>query len=256
MSATLAAGWGALAVLMAALWARQLRTRNATSVDVAWSFGLAILTVLYVVVADVPLARRLFVGALALGWSLRLAIFLLRHRVLGHPEEDGRYRALREHWGPAAGRNFFWVYQAQAAVAVVFSLPILGAMPGGPLDGWAVAGLLVGVAAVAGETLADRQLAAFRAAAANRGRVCRIGLWKYSRHPNYFFEWTHWWAYVLIGHGAWLTWLGPVVMLVFLFRISGIPYTEKQALKSRGDAYRAYQRSTSVFVPWFPRSTS
>jgi steroid 5-alpha reductase family enzyme len=80
-----------------------------------------------------------------------------------------------------------------------------------------------------------------------------VGLWRFSRHPNYFFEWLHWCAYVLIGHGAWITWLGPIGMLWLLTRVTGIPHTERQALRSRGDAYRAYMRTTSAFVPWPPR---
>jgi steroid 5-alpha reductase family enzyme len=108
--------------------------------------------------------------------------------------------------------------------------------------------------AVTGESVADAQLARFRTDPVNKGMVCSDGLWRYSRHPNYFFEWAHWWAYVLIGGGAALTWLGPVAMLVFLFRITGIPYTEKQALRSRGDAYRDYQETTSVFFPWPPKA--
>jgi steroid 5-alpha reductase family enzyme len=245
--------WLGLAIVMAILWARQLRTQNATSVDMAWSFGLAALAVIYASFADAPLARRLLVGGLSLVWAMRLGLFLLFARVLRHTEEDGRYRAMREHWGAKAPLNFFWVYQAQAAVAMLFSLPVLAAMPGGPLDLFALFGVAVWAIAVVGEAIADRQLAAFRDDPANKGRVCQVGLWRYSRHPNYFFEWVHWWAYVLIGHGALLTWVGPAVMLLFLFRISGIPYTELQAVKSRGEAYREYQRTTSVFVPWFPR---
>jgi steroid 5-alpha reductase family enzyme len=247
------ASWFGLAIVMSVLWARQLRTQNATSVDVAWSFGLAALALVYGVFAEAPFERRLLVGGLALVWALRLGLFLLFNRVLGHTEEDGRYRAMREHWGASAARNFFWVYQAQAAVAMLFSIPVLAAMSGGALDGFALAGVAVWAIAVGGETVADRQLAAFRGDPANRGRVCRVGLWRYSRHPNYFFEWVHWWTYVLIGHGAILTWVGPVFMLLFLFRISGIPYTELQAIKSRGEEYREYQRTTSAFVPWFPR---
>ncbi|UCG88369.1 MAG: DUF1295 domain-containing protein [Gemmatimonadota bacterium] len=245
--------WGGLAVVMAVLWARQVKTQNATSVDVAWSFGLAALALIYAVFADATVERRLLVGGLALVWALRLGVFLLFNRVLGHSEEDGRYSAMRNHWGARGARNFFWVYQAQAAVAILFSIPVLAAMSGGQLDGFAYAGVAVWVIAVAGETIADRQLARFRSDPANKGQVCQVGLWRYSRHPNYFFEWVHWWAYVLIGHGALLTWVGPTAMLVFLFRISGIPYTELQAVKSRGDAYRRYQSTTSVFVPWFPR---
>ena len=80
------------------------------------------------------------------------------------------------------------------------------------------------------------------------------GLWGWSRHPNYFFEWVHWWAYVLIGRGDPLTLIGPVVMLALLLKGTGIPYTERQALRSRGDTYRAYMRTTSAFVPWPPSS--
>jgi len=245
--------WLVLALVMAGLWARQLRTRNATSVDAAWSFGLAALALVYGLFADAPVERRALVGGLALLWAVRLGLFLLFNRVLGHVAEDGRYRAMREHWGPTAARNFFWVYQAQAAVAMLFSIPVLAAMAYGELDGFAYAGAAVWIIAVAGEAIADRQLAKFRNDPANQGRVCQVGLWRYSRHPNYFFEWVHWWAYVLIGHATPLTWVGPIVMLLFLFRISGIPYTELQAIKSRGEAYREYQRTTSGFVPWFPR---
>jgi steroid 5-alpha reductase family enzyme len=114
----------------------------------------------------------------------------------------------------------------------------------------------VAVLALGGEAIADAQLSRFRRDPANRGTVCRTGLWRYSRHPNYFFEWVHWWAYVLIGIAApwgWLALFGPALMLLFLFKITGIPPTEARALESRGDAYREYQRTTSVFVPWPPR---
>jgi len=119
-----------------------------------------------------------------------------------------------------------------------------------------VAAVLIWLLAVGGETLADRQLAAWRADPAHRGRTCRAGLWRYSRHPNYFFEWLHWWSYPLLAWGSpewWLTLLGPALMLYTLLKVTGIPYTEQQALASRGDDYRAYQRTTSAFVPWFPK---
>jgi steroid 5-alpha reductase family enzyme len=246
-------GWVALAVVLAVLWWRQVRTRNATSVDVAWSYGLAGLSAWYALASPASWPVRALTGGLAFLWAIRLGTFLLVNRVLRSQEEDGRYRAMRETWGPSARGKFFLVYQAQAAVAVLFSLPILGAMQAGKLDVLAGVGLGVWMMAVGGEALADRQLSRFRADPTNHGEVCTVGLWRYSRHPNYFFEWIHWWSYVLIGHGAALTWIGPVMMLVFLFRISGIPYTELQALRTRGDRYREYQRTTSAFVPWFPK---
>ena len=245
-------GWAALAVLMMVLWLRQLQTNNATSVDAAWSAGMAILAAGYAVLSDADPARRGLVGLLAFIWASRLAWHLISDRVIGRPE-DGRYRAMREAWGARAPLYFFVFYQGQAVVATLFSIPILAAMRGGALDGWALAGAGVWVVAVLGEATADWQLARFRGLPANKGKTCRTGLWRYSRHPNYFFEWTHWFSYVLIGHAAWLTWIGPALMLLFLFRLTGIPFTEQQSLKSRGDDYRAYQRETSVFFPWFPK---
>ena len=196
-------------------------------------------------------------AALLLGaWSLRLGTYLLIDRVIG-AEEDGRYHALLTAWGEKAERNLFLLYLAQAGFVVLFGLPLLpvvnGPEPvGTPWDGLA---LIIWFAAVAGESVADRQLGRWRADPANRGRTCRAGLWRYSRHPNYFFEWLHWWTYVFLAVGApWaiLSLLGPVVMLLFLFRFTGIPYTEAQALRSRGEDYARYQRSTSAFFPWIP----
>jgi steroid 5-alpha reductase family enzyme len=108
--------------------------------------------------------------------------------------------------------------------------------------------------AVAGEAVADAQLAAFRADASNKGKTCRAGLWRYSRHPNYFFEWTHWLAYAVMLPEDWRVWVSPALMLYFLLRVSGIPATEAQALRSRGEDYRRYQRETSMFVPWPPQT--
>lgn len=245
--------WAVLAVALALLWARQLRTKDATSVDVAWSAGLGFLAIVYLWFSDGDLAIRVLVGALGAIWALRLAWFLLTDRVLRATEEDGRYRAIREHFGPKANLFLFFFYQGQAAVAVLFSLPMITAMTRGALDIWTVFGAAVWIVAVLGETISDRQLARFRGDPNNRGQVCQEGLWRYSRHPNYFFEWIHWWAYVLIAHGALLSWIGPAGMLLFLFRLTGIYYTENQAIKSRGDLYREYQRTTSVFFPWFPK---
>jgi steroid 5-alpha reductase family enzyme len=247
-------GWLALAVVMALLWWRQRATKNATSVDAAWALGLGFLALLYAWRGEGEPARRILVAAVACVWSFRLGIFLLRARVMRESREDGRYRAMREHWGARANFWFFFFYQGQALVAVLFSLPFFFAMQrGGALDLWDWAGAAVGLLAIAGELLADAQLARWRVD--HPGRTCRAGLWRYSRHPNYFFEWVHWWAYVLVAAGWWPTLLGPALMLLFLFRLTGIPYTEKQALKSRPD-YEDYRKSTSVFFPWFPAKDS
>ena len=244
---------------MAALWALQVRTRDASHVDVGWAYLLGFLAILDAALGGGSTAHRALIAVLGGLWSLRLGTYLLVNRVLGR-EEDGRYRELRRRWGAGANRRFLVFFQAQALLDVIFSVPFLlvafdaGAV--GPLQ-WAGAGLwLVGMV---GESAADRQLAAWRAEPANRGLTCRAGLWRASRHPNYFFEWLIWVAFALIALAAPYGWLGlvaPALMLFFLFRVTGIPATEAQALRSRGEDYRRYQRETSVFVPWFPRRPS
>lgn len=247
--------WAAMAGVMALGWAWQQRTRNAGVVDVLWSAGVGASAVVLAVLGDGGLLPRLALGLLGGAWGLRLALHLA-HRVFGEPE-DGRYAHLRRLWGDS-GPKFFLVFQFQALLVPLFALPFF-AVARAPAQGVTPA-LLLGVAiwlvAVAGEAIADRQLARFRGEPANRGRTCRAGLWRYSRHPNYFFEWLHWFAYVALAAGspAWaLAGAGPVLMYVFLRWLSGIPWTEAQALRSRGDDYREYQRSTPMLIPWFPR---
>ena len=253
MTTLIAAAVSSAVALQLGFWAIQLRTRNAASTDLGWTLLVAGGAVVAALASGGDPWRRLLVGGLAAVWALRLALYLLTDRVLGGRGEDGRYRALREEWGTRAPRYFLFLYLAQVPGGALFVVPIAAAMHRGPLDAWAAVGGLVWVAAVLGELTADRQLARLRANSANRGAVYRAGLWRFSRHTNYFFEWLHWWAYVLIGHAALPTLVGPVVMLFFLFRVTGIPYAERQALKSRGDAYREYQRATSAFLPWPPR---
>jgi steroid 5-alpha reductase family enzyme len=249
--------WGISAALMGVLWLVQRRTGDAGVVDVGWSAGLGMAAVAQALASDAPAERRLLVGALAGTWSARLAIHLYTDRVRGR-EEDGRYRKLRAEWGAAAQRNLLLFFQAQALSIGILSIPYVIALtnPRGSVGVPEIAGAALLVLAVAGETVADRQLARFRADPANRGRTCRSGLWRLSRHPNYFFEWLQWWSWVPLAWGSPLWWVSlsaPALMLWLMLRVSGIPPTEARALETRGDDYRHYQRTTSAFVPWFPR---
>jgi len=242
---------------MLALWLWQIRSKRADWVDAAWAVLIGLQAIGYAVFGSGALEKQLLGALLAVTWSSRLAAHLIQ-RLGGHDEEDGRYQSMREHFGSKANLFFFPFFMVQALVAWLFALPVWVVVndPSSTLDIWVIAGVAIWFASLAGESLADRQLAAFKADPANRGAVCKKGLWRYSRHPNYFFEWLHWFSYPLIAVGApnqWVAWLGPVVMLIFLYRVSGIPYTERQSLKSRGEAYREYQRTTSPFIPWPPK---
>jgi len=250
-------GYGVAAGSMLLLWLFQLKTGRATIVDVGWAASLAGFAIYYALAADGADSRRLLIGLMAGGWGVRLTYFLYVDRVAGK-EEDGRYYALRNHWGDRANFYFFFFFQAQALLAAILSLSflVIANDQNSSLGILELFGIFIWLLSVGGETLADKQLSQFRNNPENKGKTCRVGLWKYSRHPNYFFEWLHWWSYVAVAgaaDGFLLTLIAPALMYIFITKLTGIPYTEIQALKSRGDDYREYQRTTSVLIPWFPK---
>jgi len=244
--------------IMTLLWAVQLKTRNAGIVDVAWALSIPLLAVLYYGLGNVRLAAPEIMAVLmSLAWGLRLAWHIHR-RGHGKPEE-GRYADLRTSWGTNAAWKFFIFFQFQAVAGFIFSLPFLLVINdhAAALNAWQFIAVVLWLIAYAGESLSDRQLARFKADPASKGKVCEYGLWNYSRHPNYFFEWLIWVAFALFALTSpygWIAIICPALMLFFLFKITGIPATEEQALRTRGDAYRRYQQTTSVFVPWFKRN--
>jgi steroid 5-alpha reductase family enzyme len=246
-----------LLMVATVLWLQQLRTQNAGWVDVFWAWSVGIVGMSFLLTGSGALLPRVIAGSLLLVWSLRLGGHIFQ-RVSQETSEDGRYAAMREALGGKAQPVFLFFYWGQALLAWCFALTF-----------WVVAeqdffttplvllGGGMGLFAIALESLADKQLARFKKRPDSKGKTCREGLWRYSRHPNYFGEWLHWVSYPVIAtgalHGEWL-WLLPLAMFVFLWFVTGIPYTEKQALKSRGDNYRDYQRTTSAFFPWRPKS--
>ncbi|TWI00942.1 steroid 5-alpha reductase family enzyme [Luteimonas cucumeris] len=249
--------WGISAVAMTAMCAFSIRARNLGYAGVAWAGLMAVAALLAGLLSEGAALPRTLTAIGGAIWGARLCIYLL-HRVL-HEDEDGRCRVLRATWGNSRGAWFLF-FQVHALAVAVLALPFLaaGSATITVVDGWVLAAIAVWIVAVTGESLADAQLASFRADPGNRGRTCRDGLWAWSRHPNYFFEWLHWFAYVLLATSsphAWLSWLGPALMLLFLYGVSGIPLAEQQALRSRGEDYRRYQREVSAFTP-LPASTN
>ena len=245
-------GSSVMVAMMFGLWLLHLAISNAAVVDVGWAAGIGVLALLYARLGDGDPVRRALVAVLGGVWSARLTLHLAQ-RVFGEPE-DGRYREIRERWRTNVKAKFFVFFLGQGVLDVVLATPFLFAArnPDPRLSLFEIAGVMVWVVAVIGETVADNQLRVFKADAANKGRVCQVGLWSWSRHPNYFFEWLIWCAFALVAMGSpfgWVSIVCPALMLYFLLRVTGIPATEAHALKSRGAEYAEYQRTTSAFVP-------
>lgn len=250
---------GVALVIMILLWLVQIATRKVALVDVGWSTLIGGSFVFYALTGDGDPTRRWIGGAMGALWGLRLGLHMLLNRVLT-THEDGRYKQWREEFGAAKFQKvMFAFFIAQAVTVPLLAGPQLmnaqNAAAVGVLD---FAAVIVWLAGFIGVFVADRQLEGFKKNPANKGRVCDVGLWRYSRHPNYFFEWLMWVAYGLLATLApmgWLAWSAPLLMLLLITKVSGIPPAEKQSLRSRGDAYRRYQARTSAFVPLPPQNT-
>ncbi len=260
MSALALFGWASAALLTLfalAFWISR-RVDNYGIVDVVWSAAFMALIVFYASAGSGWAPRRWLLAAMVGAWSLRLASHL-GIRVLGHlDQEDRRYRQLRTDWAVGFERKMLLFFLLQGLSVAVLGLGFLPPMSNARTDFHALelAGAAVWLIALIGESVADRQLAAFKRDPANRGGICMTGLWRVSRHPNYFFEalaWTAWLLFALPSPGGWIAIIGPAGILWLLLRVTGIPMAEQQSLQRHGDAYRRYQETTSAFVPWFPR---
>jgi steroid 5-alpha reductase family enzyme len=249
-----------LCVLMASAWVVQQRTGNSGWVDTIWTFAVGLVgagSALWPIAGAGPNARQWLVAALVAIWSLRLGLHIAV-RTAGI-SDDPRYAAFAKEWGLDAPRRMFIFLQNQAlgSIPLVFSIFVAARFPLASLRWQDILGAVILLVGIAGEALADAQLKRFRENPVNKGRVCDIGLWRWSRHPNYFFQWFGWLAYPVIAIEASYAWgfatlLAPVFMYWILNYVTGIPPLEAQMLRSRGDAYRAYQAHTSKFFPLPP----
>jgi steroid 5-alpha reductase family enzyme len=248
----------ALSVLMAGAWMVQQRTGNSGWVDTIWTFSLGLVgagSALWPVGGAAPNARQWLVAALVAIWSLRLGAHIAA-RTAGI-SDDPRYAAFAKEWGVDSPRKMFIFLQNQGfgSIPLVFAIFVAARFPSDALRLQDILGALILFTGISGEALADAQLKRFRTNPDNKGRVCDVGLWRWSRHPNYFFEWFGWLAYPVIAISTdypcgWATLLAPLFMYWILVYVTGIPPLEQQMLRSRGARYRDYQSRTSMFFPW------
>lgn len=246
----------AIAVVMGATWLLSLVRRDASIVDVAWGLGFVVVAWTVRFQGDTETARQCLLVALVTVWGLRLAGYLF-WRNHGRPE-DYRYQAMRRRWGARFPLvSLVTVFTLQGVMMWIVSLPVqLGQVPDEPgLGAWAVVGVLVWAVGVVFEAGGDLQLARFRADPANAGKVMDRGLWRYTRHPNYFGDACAWWGIAIVaaesGLGAWGL-VGAAVMTVLLLRVSGVALLER-SLRERKPEYQAYAERTSAFVPMRPK---
>lgn len=247
---------------MAAAWVVARRPGQSGWTDVIWSYsvGLAGVGAALAPVGDGVDGRRWLVAILIGLWSARLGTHILERTLKGG--DDPRYAALKRKWGRDYAPRLLSFLQIQAAAGFVLIVSIvIAARNPAPFPAWSDwAALAIMVIAIAGETAADRQLRAFKARRQSENAIAEVGLWRWSRHPNYFFEWLGWFTYPVIAVGpeggfawGWLTLSAPAFMYWLLVHVSGIPPTEEHMLRSRGEKFRDYQRRVSAFFLWPPR---
>jgi len=248
----------ACCVIMALVWLWSYKIKNAGVVDIFWSYNFPVIAIILFLFAPAYEPRKELLCAMVVIAGLRLGTHLAT-RVLKHlHEEEPRYAHIRKEWGANAELKMFGFFQLQAISNVLLAIPFfISAMnTTAELSPLEYAGAALWAISVIGEAVADRQLASFKKDSSNKGQVCDTGLWHYSRHPNYFFEWLMWVSYFVFAlaspYGC-LAIISPAIILYLLTKVTGIPATEQQSLKTKGEKFKEYQRTTSVFVPWFKK---
>jgi steroid 5-alpha reductase family enzyme len=245
---------GAVSAVMIVIWVWAYSIKNAGVVDIFWAFNFIVIAILIWLLAQGYDPRKNTVCLLAALWSVRLGIYLLI-RVGSHlKEEEGRYKQLRKEWSPNPDLKFFIFFQMQAVSNVFLAIPffIIALNPNPEMSVIEYLGAGMWLISVIGEGLSDFQLARFKKNPANKGKVCQYGLWNYSRHPNYFFQFMIWISvliFALPSPYGWISVVCPLSIAYLIFKVTGIPMTEEQAIRSKGDAYKEYQRTTSAFIP-------
>ena len=251
-------GIGGMSFIFVIAWAWAVRFDNYSLVDAVWAFGTGMMGVAWLLLVG-GYGMKYWVAAGLVGiWSGRLGWHLQRRIRRAYPEEDARYTKLREVWTGRVASAFFWFFQAQAISVILLALPFLliSIDTDSTWSYWETTGLLVTLVGIIGEGWADSQMSHFKSYNSDSKAVCQEGLWRYSRHPNYFFEaviWVGFYTYTCGSTAGWTMVHAPGMIILLLVKVTGIPPTEAAAVLRKGDAYRRYQKSTSAFVPWFPK---
>lgn len=239
-------------VYMTGLWLLALRLKNNGIADIGWGIGFVLIGLTYALgISKVSFSQGLMLFLVAL-WAFRLSGYIWwRGRGKG---EDFRYANWRKEWGNSVvWRSFLQVFLLQGAIMIVVATPIhsIFSNPDTQVNPTLVFGAVVAVFGIGFEAVADQQMVKFKGNPANKGQIMQHGLWKLSRHPNYFGEAVTWWGFGLMAMPSWWALVGPVVITFLLLRVSGVTLLEK---KYEGDArYASYIKRTSAFVPWWPK---
>jgi steroid 5-alpha reductase family enzyme len=252
---------GVIFVIMTAVGLLSARWKNAGIVDIIWASGFVLLALMDALLTHGDFSHRMILLMMVGLANGRLAWHLFTRFKHEFPKEDARYHQMREQWEREKKPSdwlFYLVFLFQGVLMVLLSLPftLICLNPNPSLKLFEGVALTIWLIGMVGEFVADTQLKQFKSNPDNKGKICQIGLWNLSRHPNYFFEWLLWCAYCLFALSApngLATLYVPALMLFFLIKVTGVAATEAQSLKSRGEDYRRYQQTTSAFIPWFKK---
>jgi steroid 5-alpha reductase family enzyme len=250
---------GVICSIMFIAWLWATRIHNYSIVDAFWAFNFAVIAIIIYFFANGNETRKAIICSLAILWSCSLGLYLAT-RIFSHLDiEEGRYKQLRKEWANNLTIKFFIFFQMQAISNVILALPyfLIATNKTSTISIIEYISAALWLTAIIGEGISDWQLKQFKKNPANKGKVCSAGLWNYSRHPNYFFQlmiWISVFIFALPSPYGWLSIICPLSIGYLIFKVTGIPMTEEQSIRSKGEAYKEYQRTTSVFIPWFKKN--
>lgn len=252
------AGCGSVFIMMSIVWLVSVAITNVGIIDIIWGFGFVILTWTYFLLTDGNPQRKLLISILVTIWGLRLTLHLARRNI--GKGEDYRYQNFRKQYGENSywWKSFFQAFMLQGAIMVIVAVPVLTAVFAKEPTSWTVfdiVGSLLWLVGFGFETIGDLQLMRFKTKPENKGKVLRTGLWRYTRHPNYFGDAVVWWGYFIIALGTpfgFLSIFSPLIMTFLLLRVSGVAMLEKSLRKTKPE-YAEYEQCTSAFMPLPPK---